>query len=119
MHILLVDDTKESRESLAKLLTEHGHVVTEAADGDIAFKMLSTFKPDLLLTDLLMPNMDGLTFIIKAKDAGLLTCPFGVISAYYPDNEQVDGSAFVLRKPVDPDALLQRIDLVARGAMTG
>jgi DNA-binding response OmpR family regulator len=116
MHILLVDDDKGSRESLIKLFARHGHLVSDAADGDIALKMLAEFKPDLLITDLLMPHMDGIAFIAKAKDAKLLNCPLMVISAYYPEGARVSDAAYVMHKPVDPDALLQRIDAIARGA---
>ena len=118
MHILLVDDDRATRESLAKLLAAKGHTVSEAADGEIAIKMLATFKPDLVITDLLMPVLDGIAFVVKAKEKGLLECPFGVISAYDPEGESMDGAVFTLHKPVDLEAVVQRVDLIAKGQVT-
>lgn len=105
MKILLVDDDADSRHTLALLLQSAGHDVAEAPDGEVAMKLLTVSTPDFVLTDLVMPNLDGIAFIVKAKERGLLKCPVGVLSAYYPDREQVTGAVFTMRKPVDPSEL--------------
>lgn len=118
MHILLVDDDPDVRKAMADVLTTHGHSVSEASDGEVALKILEVVKPDFMLLDLAMPRMDGITLIAKAKERKLMHCPFGVLSAYYPEQEPIDGAQFVLRKPVDPEAVAQRLDLMAKGQCT-
>jgi|ERR1700682_217204 len=68
-HILLVDDNADLRETMALLLRCDGHLVTEAADGQLALNALATpttFR--LIILDLMMPVMDGAAFLAnKAK----------------------------------------------------
>lgn len=68
MQILIVDDTKEIREILAELLTQDGHTVVEAVDGqDGLYKLAQNGVFDLVITDLQMPKLDGYQFAHKAK----------------------------------------------------
>jgi len=63
-HILVVEDVVEFRQMLTQMLQQDGHKVTTAGDGAQATAMLSQVRPDLILTDILMPNMDGVEFIM-------------------------------------------------------
>ena len=69
-HILIVDDERGIR-MLAKDLLSHKFGVLEASDGQEAIDMASKYKPDLILMDILMPNVDGYTACstIKANPA--------------------------------------------------
>ncbi|WP_254509903.1 response regulator [Anatilimnocola floriformis] len=58
-HILLVEDSEEFRTPLAKLLSKAGHRVTEAPDGRAALAHVLAETPDLIITDVQMPEMDG------------------------------------------------------------
>src|SRR5512143_2894843 len=58
--ILIVDDEANARMALAELLREEGYAVETAADGFKALPKLEDFGPDLVLTDLKMPGMDGM-----------------------------------------------------------
>jgi CheY-like chemotaxis protein len=64
--ILVVDDHAATREPLAKLLRYEGFETACAANGAEALAALRSRKPDLVLLDLLMPKMDGLTFLSEA-----------------------------------------------------
>src|SRR5262245_4842032 len=65
--ILVVDDEANARTALAELLRDEGYQVETAADGFKALPKLEEFAPDLLLTDLRMPGMDGLELMGRAR----------------------------------------------------
>lgn len=64
-HILVIEDDAEFRTPLVKMLTGDGHTVSIAQDGTVALAMLETLQPDLIITDILMPNMDGIEMIAE------------------------------------------------------
>ncbi len=69
MKILLVDDSRTIRNIQKNTLKALGHTdVTEAADGVEALALLAKGRPDLMLVDWNMPNMDGITLIKKVRE---------------------------------------------------
>lgn len=62
-HILVVEDDKDLNRAYQIILENEGHKVESAFNGQEALKALQTFKPDLILLDLLMPIMGGLEFL--------------------------------------------------------
>ena len=66
--ILIVDDEVNARTALAELLRDEGYSVETAADGFKALPRLDDFNPDVLLTDLKMPGMDGIALMRKSKE---------------------------------------------------
>src|SRR5919198_740462 len=66
--ILIVDDEANARTALADLLRDEGYSIETAADGFKALPKLGDFQPDLLLTDLRMPGMDGLALLRKSRE---------------------------------------------------
>jgi DNA-binding NtrC family response regulator len=66
--ILIVDDEVNARTALAELLRDEGYVVEAAADAFKALGKMADFAPDLVLTDLKMPGMDGLTLLGRLRD---------------------------------------------------
>src|SRR6188508_1360186 len=66
--ILIVDDEANARMALAELLRDEGYAVETAADGFKALPKLEEFAPDLLLTDLKMPGMDGIELGRRARE---------------------------------------------------
>lgn len=106
--ILVVDDEKNAREALVELLRDEGYEVEQAADGKAALDRLVGFDPDLVLTDLKMPVMDGLTLL----ELGRKRSPhasFVVMTAFGSIDTAVramrDGAENYLTKPLDTDAL--------------
>jgi len=65
--ILIVDDSRTVRDSLKFFLKEGGYDVLEGADGVEALKVLETARPNLIITDVNMPNMDGLTLLENVR----------------------------------------------------
>lgn len=67
--ILIIDDSAAIRQSICYILNQEGFETVEAKDGLEGFQMLDTLdKLDLIITDVNMPNMDGITFIKKARE---------------------------------------------------
>lgn len=65
--ILIVEDEKPLREAFAFLLEREGYKVMTAENGKAALAVLQQYKPDLILLDMLMPIMDGMTFLQTAR----------------------------------------------------
>lgn len=65
--ILIVEDERILREAYTNILTQEGFEVFEAGDGEAALTQVKAHKPDLILLDLLMPKMDGFTFLQEAR----------------------------------------------------
>jgi DNA-binding NtrC family response regulator len=72
--VLIVDDEADSREALAELTARWGYDVQQAADGSEALRRAIEWHPDVILTDLVMPTMDGL-WLLRALRAELPDCP--------------------------------------------
>lgn len=114
--ILVVDDAAVSRDLLATVLVCNGHTVTEAADGIEALRMIEKSRPQLIISDLLMPNMGGYVFIqrLRAQPGGQ-TIPVLFYSASYQRQEALDairGSQMCdfLPKPSSTQLLLERVE---------
>jgi CheY-like chemotaxis protein len=69
-HILVVEDDSQFREMLVKMLRLDGHEVVIAADGVEALKLLQNITPDLIITDILMPKLDGVEVIMELPRVG-------------------------------------------------
>src|SRR5580765_1383982 len=67
--VLVVDDEVNARTALTELLRDEGYVVDAAADGFKALGKIADFAPDLILTDLKMPGMDGIQLLGKIREA--------------------------------------------------
>src|SRR4051794_37852120 len=116
--VLIVDDKEENVYYLHALLSAHGCEVSSARHGAEALVIARQAPPDLVISDLLMPVMDGYTLLRHWKaDARLKSKPFIVYTATYtePEDERLalslGADAFIL-KPTEPDAFLVRLDAV-------
>lgn len=63
--ILVVDDDDQFRSMLEQMLTLDSHQVIVATDGEMALDLLQKKKPELIITDILMPKLDGIDFILE------------------------------------------------------
>ena len=102
--ILVVDDEANARTALAELLKEEGFAVETAADGFKAIGKMADFAPDILLTDLKMPGMDGLELLRKARTENEEMCVV-VMTAFGAVDTAVaamkEGASDYLTKPVN------------------
>ena len=69
-HILLIDDDEQFRAMLAQMLGKDGHRVTLAGDGAEGLRLALDVRPDLIITDILMPHQDGIETIMALAQAG-------------------------------------------------
>ena len=110
--ILVVDDLAANRQVLVALLRYEGHRLLEADDGQQGLAVVQAEHPDLVITDVLMPVMDGYEFVRKLRlHAATRTIPVVFYTAHYGEREArafalSSGVAFVLTKPVEPDDVL-------------
>jgi len=106
--ILLVDDSNFQRKNVAKLLTNLGHEVITAENGQTSLKRTETERPDLIITDLLMPVMDGISYLRALKSKNILI-PIIVASADIQETTRREclglGARLFLTKPVNSDDL--------------
>jgi PAS domain S-box-containing protein len=120
--ILVVDDDADARDFLSFLLEEYGAIATVASSATEALTLLPQSQPDLLVSDLGMPEMDGYSLIrqirtMSSEQGGKI--PAIALTAYAGDSdrEKVLAAGFQkhLPKPVEPDELIQAIaDLLAQ-----
>ncbi|MHB1193637.1 MAG: response regulator [Longimicrobiales bacterium] len=66
--ILIIDDEPEILRALKKILEGAGHSVTEAADGRTALRWFAGRPTDLVVTDIYMPEMDGIEFLMRLRE---------------------------------------------------
>ncbi len=113
--VLIVDDKDDNLYLLRALLQGHGHTVVEAHHGAEALARARQDPPELVVSDLLMPVMDGYTLLRNWKsDARLHGIPFIVYTATYTDPRDEElalhlgADAFIL-KPAEPDVFISRM----------
>jgi DNA-binding NtrC family response regulator len=106
--ILIVDDEPNARTALAELLRDEGYAVETAADGFKALPKLEEFAPDLVVTDLKMPGLDGLSLMRKVREKDP-ECVLVVMTAYGAVDTAVkamrEGAADYLTKPINVEEL--------------
>src|SRR5881394_867414 len=113
--ILVVDDKEENAYLLRSLLVGHGYRVQSAKNGAEALEQAGRETPDLVISDILMPVMDGFTLCRRWKqDEKLKKIPFVFYTATYtePKDEQMAlslGAERFLVKPVEPDRFLEMV----------
>ncbi len=115
MKALIADDNAEDRRVLRYYLNAQGAVVHEAVDGAEGYDLALEQKPDLIISDALMPNVDGFQFLRNVRNApALLGTPFIFYSAVYTGQEDQElalslgADAFIV-KPKDPDEFWQEV----------
>ncbi|MET0391144.1 MAG: response regulator [Polyangiales bacterium] len=113
-HVLTVDDSVSLRKLVANTLTTAGHQVVEAANGAEGLEMLKTRTFNLIISDINMPVMDGLTFIKNVRNiAAYKFTPILVLTTEMDPNKKKvakeSGATGWLVKPFDPEQLLNTI----------
>jgi two-component system alkaline phosphatase synthesis response regulator PhoP len=117
--ILIIDDEEDIRELLSYNLKKEGFIVESAEDGEAGLAILSNFKPQLVLLDVMMPGMDGIEVCeaIRTKEGfqHTLVC---FLTARNEDYSQIAGleagADDYVSKPIRPKVLISRIKALLR-----
>lgn len=115
-HVLVVDDDEMMRAFVKELLLIHDYKVTEAANGKLGLKAFRENTPDLVITDIIMPEMEGISFIreLRAhnKDIPIIAMTgnvHGRMEEFLDISSQL-GADEILRKPIKSQQFLDAID---------
>ena len=118
MTVLTVDDSRTMREMLRHVLTDAGYRVVQAEDGVHGLEMLAGDAPDVIVTDINMPRMDGFGFIEEVRgDPRHRAVPILVLTtesdAAKKDRARMAGATGWIVKPFNPTRLVDAIRRVA------
>ncbi len=125
MKILIVEDVEDSRVYLRQALESEKYTVIEAINGMEALEAAHQDPPDMIISDIMMPEMDGFELCLQVKsDEALKSIPFIFYTATYLDIEDEElgkllGADQYFIKPMDPQELLSAISQVFEGLKSG
>jgi CheY-like chemotaxis protein len=114
--ILVVDDDAQVRSMVRLCLEESGHRVYEASDGTVAMTSYHLRRPDIVITDIYMPQMEGLEFIRELRtlygDVKIIAISGGskIVPGDFLSTALELGAKFVIDKPFGPPELLKAVN---------
>ncbi|MCE9526335.1 MAG: response regulator, partial [Planctomycetales bacterium] len=117
--VLIIDDDADARETLAKFLQGAGHVVASAPNGREALVSVLTDHPDVILLDILMPEMDGPSFLEVIRSYLRLQSLPVVVLTGLPDSPMVDRvqhlkvNSVLVKGKASPDEIKQALEEAA------
>ena len=120
-HIIIIDDDNDIRAILKAMLEDAGHEVDEASDGHKGIELCRRRSPDVVITDILMPEMDGIELIRLLKKefpaVGILAISGGgrISADHYLKLAGNLGAVRELSKPFSRQALITEIDTLLTG----
>lgn len=117
--ILVVDDDKNTRRYLRAVLEAEGYIVTEARDGKEALKILDDNHEDLIVLDIMMPNMDGYEFTKTLRESNENLPILMVTARQLPEDMHkgfLMGTDDYITKPIDETEMILRIRALLRRA---
>ena len=121
--ILIVEDRAVDRKLLSAVLRSAGHEVLAASDGGDALRLLEDSRPDLVVSDILMPTIDGYELVRRMRERpGLASIPVVFYTATYHEREaqalaRQCGVSSILTKPSTPQAILDAVSGALAGAV--
>ncbi|MBN1445912.1 MAG: response regulator [Candidatus Omnitrophica bacterium] len=117
IRIVVAEDDEENRTILTKMLQMNGYEIQAAPDGAAAFELLKAAKPDLLISDINMPVMNGLELLRKVReDEELKSIRVILVTGQSTDEEVMsgitEGADHYITKPFKPKSVLDAIKMV-------
>ena len=119
-HIHIVDDEALIRELFRRILENEGYQVTDSSDGNAALALCRKRPPDLIITDLIMPEKEGIETIIELKrdmpHVKIIAISGGgrIMATEYLELAETFGANMTLSKPISRDELLTAVGSVLR-----
>ena len=122
MKIIVVDDEPIIADTLVNILNGEGHDALAVSNGKSAIRWAEIIRPDAIVTDVIMPDMDGIETakrIIKLlPNCRIILFSGQAASTTLLANAQAEGCSFeVLAKPINPDVLLEKLKSSSQGAL--
>jgi CheY-like chemotaxis protein len=112
IRVLIVDDESSMRFLLKYVLESGGYEVVEAPNGVVALAQIAESRPDLVVTDMMMPGMGGAELIARLRsERETESIPVVVVSSQHAISSVADA---VVTKPFEPDELLETVRVLAR-----
>lgn len=112
--ILVIDDDITSLDIVSYLFEEKGYAVERCADGHAAIEFVKSHRPDILLVDLMMPQINGVETVREIRALGLSETPIIAFTAVDDPDVHAEareaGCNEVLTKPLHPKKLLEKIE---------
>ncbi|KCV82380.1 DNA-binding response regulator PetR [Actibacterium atlanticum] len=116
IHLLIVDDDERIRGLLKQFLMRSGFIVTAARDGKHARSLLAGLEFDMIVLDVMMPDVDGITLTKELRET--LATPILLLTARGETSDRISGleagADDYLTKPFEPKELLLRINAILR-----
>lgn len=118
--VLLVEDNLDNRFIYCTILEHRGHVVHEAGDGVDGVRLARELRPDVILLDIAMPNMNGWEAVqILKADPATGAIPVIALTAHAmtedEDRARELGFDLFIRKPVEPQLVVEAVERFTRG----
>ena len=118
--ILIVDDSPTIRKFIGYVLRKKGYAIDEAEDGMDAMEKLGSLETDLIIVDLNMPNMDGISFVKNLRNS-YYNLDLPVVMLTTTSDEELKEEAMkagvnmFLNKPIQPEVLVHKIESLLDG----
>jgi DNA-binding NtrC family response regulator len=117
--ILVIDDDRQMRRLLARILKGAGHTIYEAENGRVGMELFRQQRPPLVISDILMPDTEGIETILSLRrdnpDLRIIAISGGS-DPLYLDMATKLGASGSLQKPFSPDELLRLLDALLQAA---
>ena len=110
--ILIVEDDKDYRDVLAELLVGEGFKVLDAENGQVGIELLKNTDVDLVLLDLLMPQMDGVTFYNHMRNALKKNIPVIMLTNFTTTVRPEGVADFIVKSNTSLDEVLKKIKMI-------
>ena len=120
--ILVIDDDVIVRETIVQILEDRGYTVLSAEDGDRGLALFRAERPDLVITDIIMPEKEGIQTITEMRgerpDAKIIAISGGgrIGNTDFLKIARHLGAMDIIPKPFDPDELVSRVRRCLNGA---
>jgi DNA-binding NtrC family response regulator len=112
--ILVIDDDNVTLMKIKAMLEQAGHDVVEVSDGIYADNAIKEHKPELVITDIIMPEQEGIDTVMKVSekypDLPVITMSGDQLGMNFLDLSKSLGAHETLRKPIDKDELLTTVN---------
>jgi len=117
-NILIIEDDEFFRELIREKLLASGFNVLEAMDGEVGVEKIKEEKPDLVLLDMLLPNMDGFELLLKVKsDTKLSSIPIVILSNLGQQEDieralKLGAVDYLVKSQFDIDQIIDKINII-------